>query len=333
MSSAERPRVAPVRHLSGRPVRPAVGFAAVKLLEEAGCRVEVPRARPAAASRPTTQGDRTDDASRSRTRYRGVRRLRLRRGAVGLLRRNAEEALSGAVRGRPADAERARRLAARTFELTAFLVDVLGVRCRGRAAGARRPITIPARACASSASGASRAGCSRASGPELAELPGGGVCCGFGGTFCVKYPEISTKMVDDKAACDREHRRRAGARGRPRLPDEHRRPPQAARLPVEARHVAEVLAGASTAADRRRLVRLGAPCSRPRSLLRTTHAARWATAAAGGARLRPHGLPDRRRAGGRPAARIRGAARRRATRSRTIRWRTSTSISRLSSGG
>jgi L-lactate dehydrogenase complex protein LldE len=26
------------------------------------------------------------------------------------------------------------------------------------------------------------------------------VCCGFGGTFCIKYPEISDKMVTDKAA-------------------------------------------------------------------------------------------------------------------------------------
>ena len=26
------------------------------------------------------------------------------------------------------------------------------------------------------------------------------ICCGFGGTFCVKYPEISTRMVSDKTA-------------------------------------------------------------------------------------------------------------------------------------
>ncbi len=26
------------------------------------------------------------------------------------------------------------------------------------------------------------------------------VCCGFGGTFCVKYPAISDRMVSDKAA-------------------------------------------------------------------------------------------------------------------------------------
>ena len=37
-------------------------------------------------------------------------------------------------------------------------------------------------------------------GLELTELASPEVCCGFGGTFCVKYPEISTRMVEDKAA-------------------------------------------------------------------------------------------------------------------------------------
>jgi L-lactate dehydrogenase complex protein LldE len=37
-------------------------------------------------------------------------------------------------------------------------------------------------------------------GLELVEMRGTEECCGFGGTFCVKYPEISTKMVDDKIA-------------------------------------------------------------------------------------------------------------------------------------
>ena len=37
-------------------------------------------------------------------------------------------------------------------------------------------------------------------GLEMRELPDAEVCCGFGGTFCVKYPEISTRMVSDKAA-------------------------------------------------------------------------------------------------------------------------------------
>jgi L-lactate dehydrogenase complex protein LldE len=37
-------------------------------------------------------------------------------------------------------------------------------------------------------------------GLTLTELPGAEICCGFGGTFCIKYPEISDKMVTDKAA-------------------------------------------------------------------------------------------------------------------------------------
>ena len=37
-------------------------------------------------------------------------------------------------------------------------------------------------------------------GLELVELKATEVCCGFGGTFCVKYPGVSTKMVSDKAA-------------------------------------------------------------------------------------------------------------------------------------
>ena len=35
-------------------------------------------------------------------------------------------------------------------------------------------------------------------GVELREMAEPEVCCGFGGTFCVKYPDISTRMVTDK---------------------------------------------------------------------------------------------------------------------------------------
>ncbi len=37
-------------------------------------------------------------------------------------------------------------------------------------------------------------------GLRMIELPGAEICCGFGGTFCVKYPDISDKMVSDKTA-------------------------------------------------------------------------------------------------------------------------------------
>jgi L-lactate dehydrogenase complex protein LldE len=35
-------------------------------------------------------------------------------------------------------------------------------------------------------------------GLELVEMAESETCCGFGGTFCVKYPEVSTRMVSDK---------------------------------------------------------------------------------------------------------------------------------------
>jgi len=37
-------------------------------------------------------------------------------------------------------------------------------------------------------------------GLSMIELAGAEVCCGFGGTFCVKYPDISDKMISDKTA-------------------------------------------------------------------------------------------------------------------------------------
>jgi L-lactate dehydrogenase complex protein LldE len=40
----------------------------------------------------------------------------------------------------------------------------------------------------------------RASGATLQELPRPDLCCGFGGTFAVRQPEISLAMADDKLA-------------------------------------------------------------------------------------------------------------------------------------
>ena len=90
----------------------------------------------------------------------------------------------------------------------------------------------------------------RSAGCSLCELPDAEVCCGFGGTFCVKYPEISDTMVSDKAAdiaatgadtvlagdlgCLLNIAGKLHARG------QH----------VEARHVAEVLAGMGRRARR-----------------------------------------------------------------------------------
>jgi L-lactate dehydrogenase complex protein LldE len=95
--------------------------------------------------------------------------------------------------------ERARRLAARTHELSAFLVDRLGVedvgaRFAGRlawhdACHGLRDLGIK--------SGPRRL-LQRVRGAELVELPNAEACCGFGGTFSVKHPEVSVAMLDEK---------------------------------------------------------------------------------------------------------------------------------------
>jgi L-lactate dehydrogenase complex protein LldE len=82
-------------------------------------------------------------------------------------------------------------------------------------------------------------------GLSMEELPGAEVCCGFGGTFCVKYPEISDKMVTDKAADIAASGAEAVLAG-----DLGCLLNMAGKLyrqgrPVEVRHVAEVLAGMS----------------------------------------------------------------------------------------
>jgi L-lactate dehydrogenase complex protein LldE len=155
--------------------------------------------------------------------------------------------------GDAAWAPRARHLAARCHELVSFLHDIRGV-TRLDASYAHRV------AYHDSCSGLRELGVkaqprallAKVGGLTLRELPGAETCCGFGGTFCVKYPEISDKMVAEKAAdilASGADTLLAGDLGclmnmagkLKRLALE-----QGAR-PVEVRHVAEVLAG--TVAD------------------------------------------------------------------------------------
>ena len=101
----------------------------------------------------------------------------------------------------PAALGEARELAGRTHELTAFLHDVLGV----KSIAGRLSATVAYHdSCAGlrelGVRAQPRALLSGIDGLTVKELAEPDVCCGFGGTFCVKYPEISTRMVSDKVA-------------------------------------------------------------------------------------------------------------------------------------
>ncbi|QGY40406.1 Fe-S oxidoreductase [Pseudodesulfovibrio cashew] len=98
---------------------------------------------------------------------------------------------------------RARRVAARTYEFTEYLVDVLGVTDPGEELGSRFNGTVTYHDSCHLARGLGirrqpRQLLGNIPGLTLVEMDESDRCCGFGGTFSVKYPEISTAMVDDK---------------------------------------------------------------------------------------------------------------------------------------
>jgi L-lactate dehydrogenase complex protein LldE len=95
--------------------------------------------------------------------------------------------------------ERARRVAVRTYELTEYLVDVIGVTDLGvRLEGS---VTYHESCHLLRGLGISdqpRALLKNIVGLRLVEMKNADTCCGFGGTFAFKYPVISAAMVEDK---------------------------------------------------------------------------------------------------------------------------------------
>jgi L-lactate dehydrogenase complex protein LldE len=180
--------------------RPTVGFAAVKLLEDAGCTVEVPRRQTCCGQPAYNSGDRADSkaiALQVFDAFAGYDYVVAPSGScAGMLRVHYPELFADDSENLP----RARELAERSWELVSFLVDVCGM--QAVVANWQRRITYH-----DACSGLRELGVklqprqllASVAGLSIAELPGAEVCCGFGGTFCIKYPEISDKMVSDKA--------------------------------------------------------------------------------------------------------------------------------------
>ncbi len=181
--------------------RPTIGFAAVKLLEEAGCMVEVPRAQTCCGQPAYNSGDSADAkaiALQVLDTMEGYDHVIAPSGScAGMIRRHYPELFAD----HPAVLPRAQHLAARCWELVSFLVDARGT----QAVTARwdRQVTYH-----DACSGLRELGVkdqprrllASVGGLTLKEMPGAEICCGFGGTFCIKYPDISDKMVSDKEA-------------------------------------------------------------------------------------------------------------------------------------
>lgn len=224
--------------------RPTVAFAAVKLLQDAGCRVYVPAAQTCCGQPAFNSGDFASARAVAKQVIEAFEEfdhvVAPSGSCAGMIRAHFVELFEDDA----AMLARAQALADRTYELVSYLTDVRGVdgvsarydgvatyhdSCSGlRELGIKEQ---PRRLLAS------------VEGLTLNELPGAEECCGFGGTFCVKYPDVSVKIVSDKTAdiagtfadtllagdlgCLMNMAGRLRREGRP----------------IKVRHVAEVLAG------------------------------------------------------------------------------------------
>ena len=227
-------------------MRPSIGFAAVKLLEDAGCDVEVPEAQTCCGQPAFNSGDRATAAGLARNviaAFAGYHYVVAPSGSCGgMIVKHYPELFEA----RSADHAAAVELAGRSHELVSFLTRVMKL--------TRVEAAFPARATYhDSCSGLRELGIkpeprmllASVDGVTLHEMADPDVCCGFGGTFCVKYPGISDKMLEKKLKSIADTGADTLIAG-----DLGCLMNMAGKLkregsPIRARHIAEVLAGDS----------------------------------------------------------------------------------------
>ena len=224
-------------------IRPTVGFAAVKLLEEAGCKVVVP-SQTCCGQPAYNAGDRTtakDLAKQAIEAFEDCDYVVAPSGSCGgMLATHYPELFAG----EPDMAAKAGRFANKTHELVSFLVDVLGV----EKVAARYDGTV---AYHDSCAGLRELGVKKqprrllasVEGLRLVELEEAETCCGFGGMFAAKYGELSNAIVSRKSEDIRKTAADTVLAGDLGCLMNMAGKLQREGSPVKARHVAEVLAG------------------------------------------------------------------------------------------
>ena len=179
--------------------RPTVGFAAIRLIEQAGCTVDVPAAQTCCGQPAYNSGDRSDARAIAENTISAFEEFDYVVAPSGSCAGMLKKHYPGLFRGDANWESRAEAFAAKVHELVSFLADERGMvgvdaklsaratyhdSCSGlRELGIRRQ---------------PRALLSSVEGLTLTELPDADACCGFGGTFCVKYSEISNAIVEKK---------------------------------------------------------------------------------------------------------------------------------------
>jgi L-lactate dehydrogenase complex protein LldE len=180
---------------------PETGTATLKLLDHLGVEVTFPRGQTCCGKPSDSAGyrEQTKQAARHFLRtFSGPEPIVVPSGSCASMIKNHYPRL---FEDDPSLRCRAEETAQRTFELTQFLVNVLHAHTRGFRGSGR--ITYHASCQLTRELGVREEPLlllGSLSGAEFVPLPTAGRCCGFGGTFMMKLPEVSRAMSDDKAA-------------------------------------------------------------------------------------------------------------------------------------
>jgi len=181
--------------------RPSVAFAAVKLMEEAGCTICVPERQTCCGQPAFNSGDMSDSRTMAKMvieEFEGFDYVVAPSGScAAMIVKHYPELFKDS----PEWHKRATDLSGKTYELLTFLSDVCGV--KKVQAALDRKVTYH-----DSCSGLRELGIKSqprtlmgsVEGLEVVEGENAERCCGFGGTFCLKFSDISSRITDDK--CD-----------------------------------------------------------------------------------------------------------------------------------
>jgi len=180
-------------------MRPSIGFAAIKLLEAGGAQVYVPATQTCCGQPGYNSGDRAGAAALAAkviAEFEGCDYLVAPSGSCsGMIRTHYADLF----RDDAALLARANALGAKTRELTDFLVNVLKLEhVPGRHEGNVTYHDCCAGLREMGVKQQPRALLEKMPGVKLTEMTDCETCCGFGGTFSIKFGEISTRMADNK---------------------------------------------------------------------------------------------------------------------------------------
>ncbi len=182
-------------------MRPSIGFAALKLLEAANYEVVVPNTQTCCGQPGWNSGDRKSARALAQKligEFESCRYVVVPSGScAGMIRAHFPEVF----RDEPSMRAEAERLGERTYELTEFLVKVAkrtivpgsfeGTVTYHDSCSGLRELGIKAQP---------RRLLAKVAGLKLVEMQECETCCGFGGTFSIKYGDISSAMAENKCA-------------------------------------------------------------------------------------------------------------------------------------